>query len=149
MASIKLYTIGFTKKSAKRFFTLLQENGVQRLVDVRLHPGGQLAGFAKQDDLEYFLAQLAGCDYRHLDILPPSQELLSDYRKDHSWESYVRRFEELMDLREVPQSLDRGLFEEKTCCLMCSEATPEMCHRRLVAERLALHWTGTEVVHLI
>ena len=147
--AIKLFNIGFTKKSAERFFTLLRENGVQRLLDIRLHPSSQLAGFAKQDDLEYFLAHLAACDYHHLDILAPTQEILSDYRKDHGWDGYVRRFEALMDLREIPRSLDRGLFEEKTCCLMCSEATPEMCHRRLVAERLARHWPGTEVVHLV
>ena len=118
-------------------------------MDIRLHPGGQLAGFAKQDDLEYFLAHLADCDYRHLGILAPTDEILIDYRQDHNWDTYVRRFEGLMDVRDVPRSLERGLFEEKTGCLLCSEATPEMCHRRLVAERLARHWPGTEVIHLI
>ena len=146
---MKLYTIGFTRKSAERFFTLLKDHYVERVVDIRLHPGGQLAGFAKQDDLQYFLYHLANCEYRHIPDLAPSDDILSDYRKDRRWSTYVRRFEALMDQRGVPQSLDRHFFEDKRCCLLCSEATPEQCHRRLVAERLAQHWPGTEVLHLV
>jgi uncharacterized protein (DUF488 family) len=146
---MKLYTIGFTKKSAERFFTLLREHGVERLVDIRVHPGGQLAGFAKQDDLAYFLDRLAGCDYHYLPSLAPTDDILSVYRKDHDWATYVQRFEALMDERDVPGSLDRTLFEQRTCCLLCSEATPEKCHRRLVAERLAKAWPGVEVAHIV
>lgn len=146
---MKLFTLGFTKKSAERFFGLLQENQVKRLVDIRLHPDGQLAGFAKQRDLAYFLSRLANCDYHHLEILAPTEEILATYRKDHQWPTYVQRFEALMDERNVPHVLDRHFFEAERCCLLCSEATPEQCHRRLVAERLAQHWPGTEIIHLI
>jgi uncharacterized protein (DUF488 family) len=146
---VRLYTIGFTKKSAERFFGLLREHGVERLVDIRLHPSGQLAGFTKQADLRYFLANLVACDYRHLPDLAPSEEILSDYRTDHDWDRYVVRFEALMDERDVPDSLDQRILREKTCCLLCSEATPERCHRRLVAERLARAWPDVDVVHLI
>ena len=146
---MKLYTLGFTKKSAKTFFDLLREHRVGRLVDVRLRPDGQLAGFAKREDLAYFLAELAACDYRHLVALAPTDDILADYRQDRDWDRYVRRFEALMDERGVPQTLDRDLFTERACCLLCSEATPDRCHRRLVAERLARHWSGVEVVHLV
>jgi uncharacterized protein (DUF488 family) len=146
---MKLYTIGFTKKSAERFFTLLKSNAVQCLVDIRLHPGGQLAGFARQGDLPYFLEELAGCDYVHLASLAPTDEILSEYRKDKNWGRYAERFDALMESRGVPHSLDRTMFEEKACCLLCSEDMPEKCHRRLVAERLAIHWPGVEIVHLV
>ena len=146
---MRLYTIGFTKKPAEQFFTLLKEQQVERLVDIRLNPTGQLSGFAKQQDLQYFLCQLARCDYSHLPDLAPTDDILSAYRKDHRWTTYVQRFEALMDERNVPQSLDRSLFEAQACCLLCSEATPDQCHRRLVAERLARHWHGTEIIHLI
>jgi uncharacterized protein (DUF488 family) len=146
---MKLYTIGFTKKSARQFFTILQQNGVLRLVDIRLHPDGQLSGFAKADDLAYFLPRLAGgCEYYHLTSLSPTDEVLADYRKDHDWNRYVQRFENLMDTRGIPEGLDREFFTVKACCLLCSEATPEQCHRRLVAERLARCWPELEVVHL-
>jgi uncharacterized protein (DUF488 family) len=145
---MKLYTIGFTKKTAETFFGLLRSHGVQMLADIRLRPDGQLAGFAKQADLPYFLRELAACDYRHLPILAPSHELLSDYRTNHDWSQYVQRFKVLMDERGIPQNLDRQLFDEHVCCLLCSEDTADRCHRRLVAERLAAHWPGVQVTHL-
>lgn len=146
---MKLYTIGFTQKPAERFFALLRDNGVQRLVDIRVHPGGQLSGFAKQDDLRYFLRVLAGCDYIHLPQLAPTDEILSNYRKDKKWPLYVERFEALMDERGIPQSLDLAAFEQVANCLLCSEHTPDKCHRRLVAERIAGYVPGIEIVHLI
>jgi uncharacterized protein (DUF488 family) len=145
---VRILTIGFTQKSAERFFGLLGSNGVDVVVDIRLHPDGQLAGFAKRADLPYFLRRLANCDYRHQPLLTPSEEILKDYRNDRDWDRYVRRFEALMDERDVPAALDRALFERADCCLLCSEATPEQCHRRLVAERLARDWPDVEVVHL-
>ena len=146
---MKLYTIGFTQKSAEEFFEKLRDHRIQVLVDIRLRPGGQLAGFAKQEDLPYFLERLAeGCQYRHMPELAPTKEILDGYRADHDWPGYTTRFEALLDEREVPDSLDRGLFETHDCCLLCSEDTPEKCHRRLVAERLAATWPNVEVIHL-
>jgi uncharacterized protein (DUF488 family) len=145
---VKLCTIGFTKKSAEKFFDLLQTNGIQRVIDIRLHPNSQLAGFAKQEDLTYFLAHLLDCEYGHMGVLAPTKEILSGYRRHHNWARYAERFEALMDQRNVPRCLDMSIFEQKTCCLLCSEASPDKCHRRLVAERLALYWPGLEVVDL-
>jgi uncharacterized protein (DUF488 family) len=146
---MKLYTIGFTQKSAERFFSLLHEHEVERVVDIRLNPGGQLSGFAKGSDLAWFLERLNRCGYLHLPELAPSAEILGDYRKDHDWHQYVCRFEALMDERDIPTALDRASFEESVSCLMCSEPTPEQCHRRLVAERMARAWPNVEIVHLV
>jgi uncharacterized protein (DUF488 family) len=146
---VKLYTIGFTKKSAERFFDLLRENKVQRLLDIRLNPHGQLSGFTKQEDLAYFLDRLIGCEYHHLPVLAPTDDILKSYRSDHQWDRYVRRFEALMDERNVPAALDKSLFTGTPGCLLCSEATPERCHRRLVADRLVKSWPELEVVHLV
>lgn len=146
---MKIYTIGFTKKSAQPFFELLRQNGVQRLVDIRLKPSGQLSGFAKKEDLPYFLHHLAGqCAYLHLPELAPSEEILNAYRESKNWPLYTAQFQCLMDLRGIPDILDRASFEKQASCLLCSEDTPEHCHRRLVAERLAEHWSDVEIVHL-
>jgi uncharacterized protein (DUF488 family) len=146
---MKLYTIGFTQKRAETFFNLLRDHGVQRLVDIRLNPSGQLSGFAKQEDLPYFLSRLAGgCQYVYMPELAPTKEILTDYRAGKDWPGYEARFLALMDERGIPQTLDRSGFEQYISCLLCSEPTPERCHRRLVAERLAEHWTGLEVIHL-
>jgi len=144
-----IYSIGFTKKSAETFFERLRQAGIRRLVDIRLNPGGQLSGFAKQDDLPYFLDRLSdGCQYVHLPILAPTKDMLADYRNDGDWERYATRFEQLLDERSVPQVLDRSEFNNSPSCLLCSEPTAEHCHRRLVAERLSANWPDVQVVHL-
>jgi uncharacterized protein (DUF488 family) len=145
---MRLLTIGFTQKTAERFFTLLRDHGVQRVIDIRLRPDGQLAGFAKQQDLAYFLQQLADCDYMHMPILAPTDEIMSAFRADHDWQKYVEGFGALLDERGIPQALDRALFSKKTSCLLCSEATATQCHRRLVAERLAKHWPDVSITHI-
>ena len=147
--AITLYTIGFTQKSARQFFDLLQSVGVRRVVDTRLAPGGQLSGFANGRDLPFFLDRLVdGCNYVHQPLLAPTKEILGEYRDNHDWDQYVRRFEALMDERNVPDILDRSAFADEPACLLCSEHPPDQCHRRLVAERLAQAWRGVEVIHV-
>jgi uncharacterized protein (DUF488 family) len=146
---MKIYTIGFTKKSAQTFFELLRQNGVQRLVDIRLKPSGQLSGFAKKEDLPYFLDRLAGgCTYIHLPELAPSEEILNAFRESRDWSVYETQFQALMDQRSIPDILERSSFEILASCLLCSEASPMQCHRRLVAERLAEHWLDVDIMHL-
>lgn len=146
---MRIYTIGFTRKSAEQFFTLIGANGIRRVIDIRLNPHGQLAGFSKQGDLSYFLETISACEYAHLSELAPTRQILDSYRKDHDWDEYTRQFEQLMDQRAVPTSLDRRLFDDGPVCLLCSEETPDTCHRRLVAERLAREWGTVEIRHLV
>lgn len=144
---MRLYTIGFTRKSAASFFGLLQEAGVRKVVDVRLNNTSQLAGFAKKDDLAFFLEELAGIEYEHVTILAPTQEILDDFKKRNGpWEEYVTAFEELLRERTVEDVLSREDLADT--CLLCSEHEPRRCHRRLIAEYLADRWADVEVVHL-
>jgi len=144
---MKIYTIGFTQKNAEEFFSTIKSHHVQRLIDIRIHPNGQLSGFAKQEDLPYFLKELAdNCSYAYMPGLAPTKDILKEYRGDDDWERYVTRFESLMDERNIPRALNPDDFNE--ACLLCSEATPEQCHRRLVAERFAKHWQDVEIIHL-
>jgi uncharacterized protein (DUF488 family) len=146
---MKLYTIGFTHKSAEQFFTLIRQAGVRRVVDIRLRPSGQLAGFARKEDLPFFLEKLAdGCEYIHLPELAPTKEILDGYRGGGAWADYKRQFQALLDERNIPGILDRASFERLPSCLLCSEATPEQCHRRLVAERIQADWPEVEIIHL-
>jgi uncharacterized protein (DUF488 family) len=145
---VEIYTIGFTQKSAAQFFGLLKQHRIGRLVDVRLNNVSQLAGFSKRDDLAYFLHELVDAEYVHEPLLAPTQELLDDFKKRRgSWADYERRFLALMEERQVEERLDRAQFATLTA-LLCSEATPEHCHRRLVIEYLDSHWGGVSAVHL-
>jgi uncharacterized protein (DUF488 family) len=145
---VEIYTIGFTQKSAAQFFNLLKRHQIRRLVDVRLNNVSQLAGFSKRDDLAYFLGQLIGAEYRHEPLLAPTQQMLDDLKKRRgSWVDYEKRFLALMRERRIEHELDPALFEERTV-LLCSEATPDYCHRRLVVEYLDEHWGDVRAVHL-
>ena len=144
---MKLSTIGFTKKSARRFFDLLSQSGTKRIVDVRLNNGSQLAGFAKKDDLEYFLSELCGMEYVHLPTLAPTKEMLDDYKKRRGdWKTYEDRFIALMRERRIEETIPQEIVADG--CLLCSEDKPHHCHRRLVAEYLKQHWGNVEIGHL-
>lgn len=145
---MKIFTIGFTKKSAEAFFTKLQGAGVKRLVDVRLNNVSQLAGFTKRDDLCYFLKAICNIDYVHLPELAPTQEIMDDYKKvNGDWDLYERRFTGLLKERKIEKELDRKSFEG--ACLLCSEEKPVHCHRRLVAEYLKNQWGDVQIEHII
>ena len=146
---MKIFTIGFTKKSASRFFELVRSSGAKRVVDVRLRNVSQLAGFAKggKDNLGFLLDEVCGVDYVHLPKLAPTKELLDDYRKGRcDWDDYERRFPELMRSRAIEKTVPREVIEDG--CLLCSEDKPHHCHRRLVAEYLNEHWGDIDIVHL-
>lgn len=132
---INTFTIGFTKKKAETFFNFVQDNNIETMIDVRLNNISQLAGFAKRDDLSFFLDKLCGTKYIHLPDLAPTKEILNPYKKGNmTWESYEEKFLNLMSSRNIEKHLDPTLFNNG--CLLCSEHEPHLCHRRLVIEYL-------------
>ncbi|GAB2508604.1 DUF488 domain-containing protein [Lysobacter humi (ex Lee et al. 2017)] len=144
---MQLATIGFTRSSAAHFFGRLREAGVQRVVDVRLHKSSQLAGFAKQPDLAYFLDALGGIGYVDMPDLAPTPELLARYRQRAiDWDTYAAAYLDLIDTRRVHAHLDPHLFDGG--CLLCSEHVADRCHRRLAADYLAERWGGMRIAHL-
>jgi uncharacterized protein (DUF488 family) len=147
-----IFTIGFTQKTAEEFFRLLHEAKVRKLIDIRERRVSQLAGFAKYPDLAFFLDRILGIAYEYQPIFAPSPEIRAAYRKTGDWEQYERSFFELMERRGVLAQADPAAFAGKVA-LLCAEAKPAQCHRRLVAEMLARHWNTLghrcEVKHLV
>jgi uncharacterized protein (DUF488 family) len=145
---MEIYSIGFTQKSASQFFGTLKAHAIERLLDVRLNNTSQLAGFAKQADLAYFLREICGAAYEHEPLLAPTQEMLDAYKKHKGgWEAYEEAFLALMRARKIESALEKGSFARKTV-LLCSEPTAEHCHRRLVLEYLKKHWESVVIHHL-
>jgi uncharacterized protein (DUF488 family) len=145
---MEIYSIGFTQKTAEQFFSKLRSAGIQRLLDVRLNNVSQLAGFAKREDLAYFLKEICGAEYIHEPMLAPTPEILGGYRsKKLTWNEYENRFLALMAERQIESRLARSLFESPTV-LLCSEPAADRCHRRLVLEYLRQKWGGISISHL-
>jgi uncharacterized protein (DUF488 family) len=144
---MKIFTIGFTKKNAEQFFARLKQPGLQRVVDTRLNNVSQLAGFTKKEDLRFFLREVGHIDYVHLPALAPTQSMLDAYKKNGGdWNTYEKQFLALMAERRIETSIDKNLLAG--ACLLCSEATPHHCHRRLVAEYLQGKWGDVDIEHL-
>ncbi|HKM68129.1 MAG TPA: DUF488 domain-containing protein [Candidatus Acidoferrum sp.] len=144
---MRIFTIGFTKKSAESFFSLLSGSGAKRLADVRLNNSSQLAGFAKKEDLKYFLQAICGMEYVHLPDLAPTQPMLDAYKKEKGdWSAYEVQFLDLMKARAIEKTLSKEVLAD--ACLLCSEDKPQLCHRRLVAEYLRDKWGKVEIIHI-
>jgi uncharacterized protein (DUF488 family) len=145
--NVNLFTIGFTQKSAETFFTTLKKAGVKRIIDTRLNNVSQLAGFAKRNDLQYFLKTISDIEYLHILDLAPTKDILDEYKKNKGdWSIYEQKFLHLIETRKIekkvtPEQLDGA-------CLLCSEAKPHHCHRRLVAEYLNGKWGNVKICHL-
>ena len=147
MEKMKLFTIGFTQKSAEAFFNAVKNSGAERIVDVRLNNTSQLAGFTKQDDLRFFLRQICGLDYQHELLLAPTADILEAYKKKRiGWDDFERHFLDLIRHRRIEKTVSKEILGGG--CLLCSEAAPHHCHRRLVAEYLSEHWGGIGIIHL-
>jgi uncharacterized protein (DUF488 family) len=144
-----LYTIGFTQLPLAEFIGQLRGASVDAVVDIRLRNTSQLAGWAKRDDLAFLLREGFGIAYEHIPLFAPSDELLDRYHDDHDWDSYIPVYQALLAARPI-LDLGRDIFARyQAPCLLCSEPTPDRCHRRLLAEYLAEHLHGVAVAHLL
>ena len=147
-----IYTIGFTKKDAKTFFNLIKDNGISLVVDVRLNNTSQLAGFSKYPDIKYFLAKCSKCHYKSDKNFSPLESTLNDYKKKIiSWDQYVIQFNDTMKKRGITEYIKNNysdIIKDDTICFLCSEETPENCHRRLIAEIFAEIFDAN-IIHLV
>jgi uncharacterized protein (DUF488 family) len=144
---INLFTIGFTQKNAQKFFDILKKSGTKRVIDTRLNNISQLAGFTKKTDLEYFLKTIADIDYVHILDLAPTKDILDEYKKNKcDWKIYENKFLQLVANRKIEKKVSPDLIDG--ACLLCSEAKPHNCHRRLVAEYLNEKWGNINICHL-
>lgn len=147
MNNTNLYTIGYTKRSAKSFFTALKQAEIRLLIDVRLNNTSQLAGYTKKEDLAFFLREICSSSYVHMPELSPTKEILDSYKaKEIDWQTYETKFRQLLEDRELFPQIERVNFDH--ACLLCAEPKPDKCHRRLVAEYIKQHIYYIDIQHL-
>jgi uncharacterized protein (DUF488 family) len=146
--AVQVATIGFTGKTAQEFFDLLKNAQVRTVLDIRLSNTSQLAGFAKKQDLPFFLDKLCGAAYEEMPDLAPEPDLFKRYKaKELTWADFSAAYVELIAKRRVESNLDVDLF--RSACLLCSEHLPHHCHRRLALEYLNSRWNSRlKITHL-
>ncbi|MCL1872673.1 MAG: DUF488 domain-containing protein [Clostridiales bacterium] len=144
-----IYTIGFTQKTAQRFFEIIQNNGIKLVIDIRLNNASQLAGFSKGNDLKYFLSKICGCDYTHRVDFAPTKEILDGYKgKIITWPEYEMQYTSLIYNRGSLGGFIEKYNKYQKVCLLCSEPTEANCHRRLFAEMLAKEYQQITIKHI-
>jgi len=144
----KIYTIGFTGKSAEKFFLLLEENNIKGLIDVRLNNTSQMAAFTKKEDLKYFLKKILFCNYTHRPDFAPTDEILKKYKsKSINWTSYKEEYNRLLNTRNIISHIKKENIIDNV--FLCSEHNPEYCHRKLLAEYFQSNWNDIEIIHLL
>ncbi len=142
-----MFTIGFTRKSMRDFVEILRDSKINRVVDIRLRPVSQYSGFARKEDLE-FLLELVAVEYVHTSELAPTSFLLDSYRANNDWAQYERGFVDLMRQRRPDSLLRQLLTPGMNVAFLCTEDSPERCHRRLVAEYAKTIFPNMRVIHL-
>lgn len=143
---MNIFTIGFSGKSAEEFFTLLTQNSVKKLIDIRLNNKSQLAGFTNAKHLPYLL-RLHNIDYEYRPELAPTKELLDGYKKKEiSWKNYEKIYHQILIERGILKKISIDDFENTV--LLCSEPTAKQCHRRLAAEYIADNFKDIKITHL-
>lgn len=146
---MNIFTMGFTKKSAEVFFKLIKMHKIELLIDVRLNNQSQLSGFSKGRDLSYFLPEICNCAYEHEICFAPSKEILDSYKKGQiNWEGYVKQYLPLIEKRNVAKIFREKYGKYNWVLFLCSEPTPDFCHRRLLAEYLQEKLKDIEIVHI-
>lgn len=144
-----IYTMGFTQKNAETFFELIKKNEVELLIDVRLNNKSQLAGFTKGQDLVYFLKQICNCKYDHMPLFAPTKDILDRYKKKViTWGQYEEEFHKLIVSRKIENVFENKYSDFQKVLVLCSEPTPECCHRRLVAEYVQKKLNNIQIQHL-
>lgn len=145
----KIFTVGSARKTAEEFFTLLEYNGVKKIIDVRLNNTSQLLAFAKYPDIEYFTRKILSGEYFHDKRFAPSEKILVRYKKNViGWDDYEKEFADLMAYRDIETYIADKYSTQENYCLLCTEVSPENCHRRLVAEKIREVLGDVEIVHL-
>lgn len=146
---MEIYTIGFTKKTARQFFELIKKYQIEILIDIRLNNKSQLSGFTKGIDLEYFLSEICKCKYEHLLEYAPTKDILENYKKNKiTWEEYTSKYNKLLELRGDFKDFIKKFNNYKKICLLCSESTADKCHRRLMAEIIKKIDLEIKIIHI-
>ncbi|NLT58951.1 MAG: DUF488 domain-containing protein [Clostridiales bacterium] len=144
-----IFTMGFTKKSAQTFFELIKANNITALLDIRLNNSSQLAGFSKGCDLNYFLRELCNCSYRYEPIFAPTKALMDSAKsKTMTLRQFEAAYLRLMEERNTLSYFETQYATCDSVCLLCSEDTPEICHRRVLAEMIAGQYPHAAIRHL-
>lgn len=145
---LKIFTVGHSTRPIDEFIKLLQDNGIERLIDIRTIPKSRRNPQFNTEALAQSL-RAAKIDYFHMKELGGLRKPLRDSPNIGWRNASFRGYADYMQTPEFSKALDRAieLASEKPTVLMCAEAVPWRCHRSLVADALTVR--GIEVPEIV
>lgn len=142
----RLHTIGYEGASLAAFVDTLQLSGVTLLVDVRDYPLSRKKGFSKRALASAL--QDAGIGYEHWRSLGAPRRLRYALKESNDWDAFEQAFDRILDDRNAELEALAGRVQDEVACLMCFEHDHRVCHRSLVASRMAQQRLIEDVDHL-
>lgn len=145
----QVFTIGHSTRGLDEVLEMLRANGVNELVDVRSFPASRKFPQWNRDAIEQALPTDIG--YRWIRKLGGRRHTPAGVSSPNDgWR--VKAFRDYADYMSTPE-FESGLVEllliadESVPAIMCSEAVPWRCHRRLVTDALLV--SGVEVFDIM
>ena len=145
----RIWTIGHSTRKIDIFLSLLQENGIKLVADVRMFPGSKRYPQFGREALAKSLGE-AGIRYEHFPELGGRRKAKPD-SKNTAWRNAsFRGYADYMETEEFRKGVDRlvDLAEKHgPTAIMCAEAVWWRCHRALISDYLKAR--GVEVIHIL
>lgn len=145
----RIWTIGHSTREIGVFLSLLNENGIKTLADVRMYPGSKRYPHFGREALANSLSD-TGIRYEHFPELGGRRKAKPD-SKNTAWRSEMfRGYADYMETEEFQKGIARlGDLAEKSgpTAIMCAEAVWWRCHRSLISDYLKAR--GVEVFHIL
>jgi uncharacterized protein (DUF488 family) len=147
---MRIWTIGHSTRDIDIFISLLNENGIRLLADVRMYPGSKRYPQFGREALANSLREGGGILYEHFPELGGRRKTQPD-SKNTAWRNEMfRGYADYMETEDFRQGIARLLdLAEKTGppAIMCAEAVWWRCHRSLISDYLKAR--GVEVLHIL
>jgi len=138
-------TIGYEGIDIDAFLSLLRENDIESVVDVRELPLSRKPGFSKKG-LSAALDRV-DLEYIHLADLGCPKSIRDRYRADGNWLRYKNGFSKYLETQDAAIARLASLAASSNCALLCFEANFSRCHRSMVADAVT-RLTGMRVSHI-
>src|SRR3954468_6502503 len=142
----RIWTIGHSTRTIEEFISLLEENGIKLLADVRLLPGSKRYPQFNADALEHSFGERA-IRYEHFRELGGRRKARPDSRNTAWRNESFRGYADYMETEEFRRGIERLESLGIPTALMCAEAVWWRCHRALVSDYLKAR--GVEVIHIL
>jgi uncharacterized protein (DUF488 family) len=145
----RIWTIGHSTRQIDDFISLMMQNGIKLLGDVRMYPGSKRYPHFGREALAKSLSEV-GIRYEHFPELGGRRKAKPD-SKNTAWRNEMfRGYADYMETEDFQKGIARLVdLAEKTgpTAIMCAEAVWWRCHRSLISDYLKAR--GVEVLHIL